>query len=66
MRPTQRWRRLQAFFGEHKIAGDWYVRAAEVQPTKIHHRISAAKEFRQAREINLARRQLELVLSALA
>jgi tetratricopeptide (TPR) repeat protein len=51
-------------FGEHEIAGRWYLKAVEVRPSEARHRIAAAKEFRAAKRIDLAREQLELVLSS--
>ena len=55
---------IAAAFGEHEIAGRWYLKAIEVQPSEVHRRIAAAKEFRAAKRIDLAREQLELVLNA--
>lgn len=51
-------------FGEHKIAGDWYVKAAEIQPTNLTDRIQAAKEFREAKLVDCALEQLKLVLDS--
>lgn len=50
-------------FGEPKTAGDWYSKAADLDPGGISHRISAAEAYRRAKRLDLARAQLELALA---
>lgn len=49
--------------GERKTAGDWYSKAADLDPGRIRHRINAAAEYRRAKRLDLAREQLELALA---